>query len=236
MRTEWKQGVLRTYKTDTYETLAVDAPVWFADDFMGSAVNGDIWASTGVNSGAAAMSAETGGLVRITTGTADNDDLDLATGLNFNSGDGCCMEFRLRDNDVSGMAWCAGFSDSQTEAADKIAIMHGAVAAGTGAYLYMDGDSADYIVRGAVVNSTAAGTAHTAAAATTDAGFVVGRIECDPTAGVTDFYVNGVHIGQSTATPAATSDLCVYIGAINREGAANTLDVDYVKAWQTGRA
>lgn len=230
-------GRHRFFDETTFETLNVDCPVWFKDDFVGKASDAtNDWNVAVVNSGTAAVVASgTGGVLRITTGAADDDDVEVASALVLKGSKLCVVEFRVAMGDVVGSAMCIGVSDAVAEGADTLAMTLDAGALVTtatdGAFFIWDPDLAGAFVRCAAVKADVDSAVTTSTVALANAGYKVFRIEVDADGGV-DFYIDGAHIVRIAAALTASVALCAYVGLINREAAANTLDVDYVAYWQ----
>lgn len=237
VNSEWIEGgVLRYFDPSTHETIRVEAPVWFADDFVADTASTDNWASTGVNSGTAAINAAANGTIRLTTGDADNDDVDLAGEIVWNTGKYAGCEAKITVTDISGCAVNFGFSDAKTEAADAIAMMLSTgttaiSAASDGALFVWDPDAATDYIYGATVSNDTDGTLVSSATAWVDAASHILRIQFDGD-NYAHFYVDGAFIGKSSAAVRTTNNLCLYAAMINRETTANTVDIDYIKAWQ----
>lgn len=215
------------------------APVTVYDDFIKTAIDAtNDWTFAAVNSGSAALTGAINGAVRLTTGAADDDDLDLATTLGWNAALACGVEIRLKAADVTAAAFCIGFSDATGEAADKVAIdfsNSGAlVTTATDAVCFvLDPDktaNATYVHLCSVKNNTDGTPVNTGVVPVVDT-YNTYRIEFDSSGNV-KAYIDGNLVGSLTSAITTTVGLCVYIGCINREAAANAWDVDYVRAWQ----
>mgnify|MGYP001087295438 CR=1 FL=1 len=238
----WRNGVLEYYDTRTNEVVDVAAPMKKFDDFTGAAVDTtNDWTFAAVNSGAITINAAAGGHARITTGDADDDDAELASGLIFNTTKGCVMEARLAMNDADKTAMCVGFSDATGEAADKLAITFATATATTNAsnaaLFFQDPDATTDAFRCMSVNANTDSTVYTAsatAAALTDATMHRYRVEI-LTDQTVKFWFDDDHVATIGSGIAANTAVTTYVGLINREAEANTLDIDYIRAWALTR-
>lgn len=230
-------GRHRYFDDSTFETLSVDAPVWFKDDFVGKASDQtNDWNVSAVNSGAGAVVASgTGGVFRLTTGAADDDDIELASALVLKGSKRCVLEVRAAMNDVVGSGLCIALTDAVAEGVDTLALTMAAgslvTSATDAAGFIWDPDAATQFVRAAGVKADADSSVLTSTVALANAAYHVFRIEINAD-GDADFYIDGAHVGQIENALTASVALCAYVGLINREGAANTADVDYVAFWQ----
>ncbi len=236
IHSDYKDGYIRFWDSATYETVDVIAPITFRDDFTDDTLATDQWVVAGVNSGTCAIEVAAQGHARITTGDADDDDVDVAGEIVWNPAKGCCCEAKIRNNDVSGLAWNFGFSDAKGEAADKIACTLSSSTltsnAADCAMFVFDPDATTDNIYAASVDSDDESTIINTSTTSADAEWNVLRVEIDSTGNV-DFWINGAHAGRADQSVGVSSaDMCLYIGAINRETTGNTLDIDYVKAWQ----
>lgn len=237
MGTKSKYENQRLIFRDAQEVVSAMAAVIMFDDFLGKALDStNDWTLNGVNAGTAAINVATGGILRFTTGNADDDDVELASDLIWKASKACCLEVRIANNDVDMVAFNVGFSDDQEATADKLQMTLSGTTLTTNAadfvgFLYDPDANTDTIRCVAVKNAVDRSVIDTAKALT-DGEYVVLRIEVDAL-GNADFYVNGIHKGRLALCITPTDALCIYIGVINHgEGAVNTVDVDYVKAWQ----
>lgn len=219
------------------ETVNVTCPVFIADDFVHKAVDTTYtWNFQGDNSGAVALTTGSGGIARLTTGTSDDNADQLTSPLAFLASKYSGVEVRAACNDVTHTAFCLGFSDATAESAGYIATTFN----NTGAII----TAADFVgfvfdvdqtttVLNAVAVKAGVSTLEKALSNTVSNGeYHVYRVQFTSTDGNVDLYVDGQCVGGVTASTTITTPLCTYIGFQNREGAANTFDVDYVRAWQ----
>ncbi len=177
-----------------------------------------------------------GGILTITTGGADNDDHEMTSDLMFDPSKGLTAEARIALTDEDGSAFNFGFSDALTEAADLIAVTFSGTTltsnATDAALFFHDPDATTNRVRAVSVNGDTDGTVITASsAALVDAAFHTYRIEVDP-AGNTKSYYDDALSGTQALGVDTTATLCGYFAIINREGSANTVQLDYMHAWQ----
>ena len=239
IKSRWTGGMLEFRDEVTGETVNAYAPVKLFDDFTGLAIdNTNDWTVAGVNSGTATVTAAIGGHMRLTTGGADDDDIDVASSLTWEASKFCVCEARIAMNDVAATAFCFGFADATGYAADQIAVTYNGTTltsnAGDCAMWFMDSEGTSDMFRCAAVNNTTAGTVTAVPLATatpTNAVFHTFRVQIN-SAGDCAFFFDGEHIYTQLLGITTTDDLCVYVGFMNHEIAANTLDVDYIKAWQ----
>lgn len=235
-RSRWDTNTLVFYDDANQETVRSMNQVWFEDEFLGTALDAtNDWTVAGVNSGTCAINAAIGGTARITTGAADDDDVDVATLLVWESSKRCCMEARIASGDADGVGWNVGFSDATGEAADLIAVTYTTsvltTTASDFAGFFQDPDNGANVY-GLSVAANTDGTVIDTGTDQADGVYHIYRVEIDASGNV-DYWVDGAHVGSQTTGITTTTDLCVYVAAINREAAANTVDIDYVRAWQT---
>lgn len=240
----WDNGVLLFRDTITNETTEALAPVYFENEFIGLVgdsggvmVIGEsiTWNFTTVNSGDAANADAASGYLRLTTGGADDDDVEIATGLTWYPSKYCAAEARFATNDADSTAFCFGFSDAIAEGADTLAFSYSTASltttASDAALFFWDPDGTTDYIRASAVKANTDGDLVASTTVQADSVFHVYRVEIDASGNV-DYWLDGVHLAQDAAAVTTTTPLCVYFGFINREGAANTFDIDYVRAWQ----
>lgn len=185
----------------------------------------------------------------ITSGAADNDDEHFASELCYYGQYNPVLEVRARNDDVSGMAHFIGFSDAQSETntiAFTLATATLTSTASDGAGFLLDVDATTKTIRAVSVKGDSDGTVIDSSHTEGDASWATYRVELRDNGTTCDalFYLNtdgksinpwtdivGVELDAVTRTTA----LCIYIGVMNREAAANTLDVDYIKVWSDRR-
>jgi len=234
---------LRWYEDTTDETVRVDAPLWQAFDFNEDTLSTDFWAladnTTGGVDSTGSISVALGGIVRLTTGDEDDDDIQMASEIIYNTGKRCAAEARIRINDVSGCALFFGLTDAKSEAANLIAITLStattAISTATDAVGVVwdpDGSTSNLYFCSVNTSGDATKVTYTPSTAFTDAAWHTYRVEVDGNNTPT-YYADGSYVGTgSTAVCSTGADLCVYVGVINREATGNTVDIDYIKTWQ----
>lgn len=210
------------------------------DDFTCVTVDttNDYTSTLGGSSDAVAINAQTNGVLRLTTGTGDNEVSFLASALVFDISKNPVIETRLTITDVSGTFLYFGFSDANTETTPDDTIDYAdATLAATAT------DAAGFVVD---ADKASAGSSKIYAATIATGGSVAGvytsllwadgetktlRIAFN-TEGDAAFYVDGVlkTIVQSAVTDVPFCFIWNY-GTRAADG-SNTVDVDYVKAWQ----
>jgi len=223
--------------------------VWY-DDFTGKAIDTtNDYTVAGVNSGACTITVPH--CLTLTTGAADDDDVDFAMGIEFYGQYNACLEARFRIDDVDKCGMNIGFADATGYAADLIAMTGNGTAIITTAANFAgfcaDVDFTTKNLYGVSVNAGSDGAIINSASTPTDAKWYTVRVELrDRMLSGTSyadaiFYVNTAGkeinpakdmIGMEAVAVARTTALCPYIALINHgEDAANTLDVDYIKVW-----
>ena len=231
------------------ELNPVVAPVCIYDDFTGpitaDATDAAVYNSAvpwnfSIVNGATlvdAADADAVGVATMTTGNADDDDCDLATGLVFYATMAPSIEVRLANEDVDKLAHFIGFSDAVTEAADTIAIMSGAVladnvasaATNAAGWLWDPDLTTDYLCC-VSVNADADGTNYTTTTALTDGAWAIYRVDIDA-AGNAYFYLNGSLIYTEALAVATTAALCGTVQIINHPGPTDAVNIDYIRIW-----
>jgi hypothetical protein len=212
------------------------APVVLFDDFTGVALDAtNDWTVAGVNSGTCAINEALGGTARITTGAADDDDVDVASAIMWQAAKNCCMEVRFRTNDESGTAFNVGFTDAKGEAADTLPLMFATATltstASNCAMFFHDPDATTDVIRCVAVKADVDGTATSTGTAAADGTYNTYGIYIN-SSGDCQFWLDGEYIYTEATGITTTTLLCAYVGLINREGSANTADIDYIKVWQ----
>lgn len=235
---KWADGFQFFFDGVSKDTIQPMCPVVEYWEFMGADDLTDL-TQAGVNSGALTAQAGLGGWGRITTGGADDDDVDVATALNFKASEGCGIEVRLANNDIDKVAFNIGFSDATGEAADLIAVMYATATYTTtatdAAVFVWDPDATTDYLHAICVKANTDQTAIDTTTAIVDAAFHTYRLEINPD-GDCSFFYDGAHIGTTATGITTTTALCAYIGVINHgEAAANTVDIDYIRVWQNSR-
>jgi len=220
------------------------------EDFLGLGHFNGAWTETGltnigqlaftsVNEGAIAHTVdEPGGVISITTDTADNDNACLYAGTFKPADGGCVMEARFKCADITTVSINCGFSEtlSATTPVQPLewsgATTASYAVAGGMALANFDADTTTDVWRaffgdastvsgGGALNGTSSGKA-----AVNDEWDVV-RVEIDPN-GYARVYHDGVLIKASTSAAVTPTDVMHAILMVeNRSSAANILEVDY---------
>jgi hypothetical protein len=239
------------YDGSTGETVITYAPVSFADEFTEKTVDStNLWNVNTVNSGAAAINVATGGTARLTTGAADNDYVELATPLVWKAGKVCTVEARIALNDAAHTAWAFGLSDAVSEAAGegegegegesgrRLAITYSTTVltstASDFAGFFWDPDGTTDVLRAVCVKANVDGTVVSTSTVLGNGVYHIYRVDLSA-AGAVTYWLDGICIGGQEAGITTTAPLCGYVGFMNREAAANTLDIDYIRVWQGTR-
>ena len=220
------------------------------EDFLGIGHHNGAWTETGileigqlsftsVNEGSLAQTVdEPGGILAITTDTADDDNACLYAGPFKAADGGCVMEARFKVADITTVSVNCGFTETLSATTPVMpmewsaattasyAVAGGIVCANfdcdttTDLWRAFFGD-ASTVSGGGDLNGTSSGKA-----AVNDEWDVV-RVEVDPD-GKARVYHDGVLIKASSTAAVTTTDvLHAFLMVENRSGAANTLEVDY---------
>jgi hypothetical protein len=228
---------LRFYDASTHETVDMVSHTYLYDDFIGVAadVTND-WNSSIVNSSTfLVVAGATGGVGRITTGVVDDNDHDVATPLVFKAANACCMEARIATADVAHTAMYIGFSDAITTAGNLIPMTYATTTltttAANGAGFFTDSDATTNRLMACTVKANVDGTLIEAGVIPVDTVYHIYRVEIDADGNVY-FYYDGALVGTQLLGITTSTALCAIVSLINREGSANTLDIDYIRVWQ----
>lgn len=239
------QGIANSTGNITGRPSYRNQVVWY-DDFTGKEIDStNDYTEAGVNSGAATITVPH--CLTLTTGAADNDDIEVAMGVEWYPQYNISLEARFRIDDVDETAVNIGFADATGYAVDKIAMTYSLAALTSNATNFVgflhDAAATTKNIYGVSVNAGTDGAVINSASAPTDAKWYTARVELRDNGTTVDaiFYLNtsGLEInpgedliGVEPAAVARTTALCPYIALINHdEAAANTLDVDYIKVW-----
>lgn len=230
IKAEWENGCL-VYRDNSGYIVDVDAPL---KNILPLTIATSGWTVAGVNSGDMVVGKN---IQTISTGNADDDDVDVATAVVFDAAKGLTFEALLRNDDVDNTALNFGFSDATGEAADKIAFTFATATltsnASDGAIIFHDADATTDYWRAASVVGDTESTVIASTTAPVDATEYKLRVDVDLD-GAATFYLDGTSLGTADAD-LTTAALCAYIGFINREAAVNTCDIVYAAAWQWTR-
>jgi len=247
-RSEWRNGILVFYDTTNYETVEAFAPVKVFDEFVYSSSSASVgieavttvWIvntnSVAASAGGLSIVSATGGIARLTCGASDNDDQELASDFLWSASKACAMEARIRAG-TSVIAFCVGFSDSQNEPADTLAVTYSGTTltstASDCAVFFFDSDATTDNIYAVAVKGDTDGTVVNSGVSLQASTWHVYRVEINENGDV-DFWLDGVHVGSESTGITTNVPLCVYLGVIKRDSAAGsvTLDVDYIRAWQ----
>ena len=198
------------------------------------------WQYCCVNEGSFAMvEDEPGGVIQVTTDTADNDNFFACAGPFKPADGGCYMEVRLKMADITTGALYVGWSET-LDASTPVMPLEFATATmtygGTGGIAGMsfdsDGTTADWRAGfgdGGAVNSAADANGTRAYEAAVNDEYDVIRVYVGPD-GHAECYLNGRLI-KSVKSVVTTTDVgWMCLGIENRSAAASVLEVDYFLA------
>ena len=248
-RAKWEDGRLVAYDSARpSELISPFSPGYLYEDFVcPTAMAGNDaailnagasqWNVTIVNGGttAAAADADANGVLAITTGNADDDNMDVATNLVYYAECAPSIEVRAANEDISQLCHFIGFSDAITEGADTAPF--GIVAAALtstctdGAGFLMDPDATEADAIWCVsVNGDADGTHTDSGTDAVDGVYHTYRVDID-TAGNAQFWLDGSLIYTEALAVATTAALCGIVSIINHVGVSDVLNVDYIRIW-----
>lgn len=220
--------------------VRIDAPVVWGSDFFGGGSIGYPFLVSAVNGGTFAgytAAAANGGYALVTTGAADDDDIDIASGLVFNAAKGMRLEARVAMRDIDKCVFNLGFTDTPAgEAADNLPVMHSGSTLTTnmtdGLILFASSDTTTNTIRAvSVANDVDSSIIGSGGVLPADDEFVKVRIVVDPKTYKGRVYLNDVLMGESDALRTAVN-LCAYFGLQTLNGAAEQAFIDYLWAWQ----
>lgn len=211
------------------------------DDFVGDTLDANKWSSVADTGGTAAAIAVAagGGHAALITSATDDHRTDFAGEVIWTpSQGGLYFETRLKASNAA-CAINAGLSDAKTEASSTIAMTAtGAnvitTTATDGVLWVWDDDltTNSWLGQGVDTNVDATTVQGPTTAATSWATL---GIEIT-SAGIAQFYYNGLFYGAASAATTPTVALTPYISIQNRGAATRTLTVDYVFVASFGRA
>jgi len=243
IKCSWEEGgVQRFYNSSTFETVHVNAPLWFKDDFLGvdgflksEAGSFGIWGEPKIVGAApptVATGADAAGGTVLCSLTADAQKqdawmyfadqllLDVTKDLNIE------MRCRLTTLPTLVAEACFGLSSNWADGPDTITHCAWFTADGSGE-IFMESDNA------ATDNSATSGV--TATAAQTK----IYRIKCVPSGSnaVAHYYIDGVHVGGGSSYPlSGTQQVQPFLGLYKAAGAGlGVLTIDYVAIWASNR-
>lgn len=207
--------------------------VYIYDDCLQKAEDATTWWDEhldGTND-AFAVNAAAGGHVRMTTGTGDNEETIVNYGaLTWYGDKNACVEARVRLNDVSGVCFFFGLADAAGEVSCdyKDGTLTSTASDLVGFLADADKTSSSIFCVG-----TKGDTDETPVDSGTDwanAAWHVLRIETSTDACV--FWLDGTQVGYMDASQEGGTAMIITFAAENRDAAADTIDIDYIKAWQ----
>ena len=213
----------KVYLYDDCLGKAEDATNWWDEHLDGT---GDTFAQYSTTTTAAAN-----GMVRLTTGSGDNEETIVNYGcLSWYGDQNCVVEARIRINDVSGVCLFFGLADAVGEMSFDYKDGTLTSTATDGVGFLVDADKAASSI---YCVGCKADTDETAVDSGTDWGdteWKVLRVEC-ATDGAT-FWLDGAQVGYMDASQEGGNGLVITFSVENRDAAADTVDIDYIKAWQ----
>jgi hypothetical protein len=242
-KAKWRGNQLAFYDGTTYETVRPVAPIYLYDDFLGTAINGDIWTDLDLNN--ATTTAPAASIFKCEIGQVNEN---AAAGLygtdskGFDMGKGLIFECRLAVHTAPTLTTEIGFG-----------MMNDSYGADSMRFLLAD-ECAKYAFFGfyttvgagltAVVrtddSSNASGIVSTATTVVLDV-YHIYRIDFTDLASV-KFYIDGVRVAPATtfkmdlaASLTAQPWIMVYKHDDATTAAAGEFYLDYVKIWQATR-
>jgi len=208
--------------------------VYLYDDFLQRAEDATTWWEEHLDGtdDAFAITNAPGGVVRITTGTTDNEETIVNYGqLTWYGDKNCVVEARVEINDVSGTALFFGLADAAGEMSIdyKDGTLTTTATDAVGFLCDADKESSSIYCVG-VKADTDETPIDTGSDWENDAWHIL-RIEC-----ATDgahFYLDGNAVGFMDASQEGGNPLIITFSAETRaDDGSNTIDIDYIKAWQ----
>lgn len=233
VRYQYRGGQVETFDNVTHERMAVTAPLFFKEDFLGRIVNvTDVWRVniTGAAPPTAAIMANGGNGVCALTLTSANEaqlaGIDFADQRPLVLNQGLVAEFRFRLSVLpTGLVTaCVGLCGAHDAAVNTVA---------QSIWFRADGN-------GALTVETDDGTNETSLVATgttlTATDWAIGRIDCSEPTSV-KFFINGSPVATGTtfnmnATPTLALQPVARIGKEAGATTVGTMLVDYVAIWQ----
>lgn len=251
----YSESTLRRFcgKGRLYDYLlrfAIEDYIYIADDFLYEKLdqtNGYWIVDTAGTGDAIDIIPDTaGGIVRITTGTADNDGGRFASQLSFKGDLNCGMMTAVKSNVITEVKIEAGFAASQTESGSvgEVNSLSGGTSTGTDyACMIIDTDDTSN-AHGAIWHLATDGSTsgYNATATVNPAGTIAVvnvydklcvALEGDASWGFHNGKCVANH-GNTTATKVeGATALCVYgFGQTRNNGTARLIDFDYMVIWQ----
>ena len=224
--------------------------VVYEDHFLGKAIDStNDYTVAAVNSGTATITVPH--MLTLTTGAADDDDVEFAMGVEWYGQYNAALEAVFRIDDVDQTGVNIGFADATGYSADNIAMEYDGTSLTSTATEFAgflhDSDATTSNIYGVSTKAGADGAVINSSLTPTDTGlFRVRVVLIDRPKAATPrtdaaFYVNNTGrqidpindlIGIEIDAVTRTTAMCPYIALINRESFANTLDTDVLKVWQ----
>ncbi len=204
------------------------------DNFQGDLL-ADEWNTNTAHGGTVAIAAISGGAMRLSSSTTDNDKAESARGIMFKAAKNAAIEARLKVDAITTVGIVMGFVDAVAYSDNQVAFeISGSTIVDrctNGVAWVFDTDATDkYWYYCNTIATVQLGTS--IAIAPVAATWERFRIMLD-TAGNATFYRNGVLKGHVPLAITTTTLLCPYFAVISREGAAaRVLDVGKYMAWQ----
>ena len=213
------------------------------EDFLGLGTDNAAWDETGlgsigniaftsVNEGSFAHTVdEPGGILAVTTDTADDDNWAGYVGVFKPSDGGCVMEARFKVADITTAAVYCGFTETLSATAPVMPAEYATATLtcnGSGSMVGMlsDPDATTDLWRAVAGDGGVEETVYSAAAGPTNDYWDVVRVEIGPD-GKGTCILNGKVIHEFTSFLTTTDIQHAVLLVENRSGAANTLEIDY---------
>lgn len=239
---KWRASQLAFYDKTTHETVEPMAPILFVDDFLGTAINTDVWTDLDLNGGTTTAPAVSVFLCEL---AANNEN--QAAGCYgkddkaFNIGKGLIFEARLAVTAAAASTGEIGFG-----------VMNDSYGAASMRFLLAD-ECAKYAFFGFYTTLGAglipvirtddgtidSGIVSSGIAALTLAEYHVFRMDFTSLASV-KFYIDGVGVATTTTFNMSTAAsltvqpwLCVY--KHDGDAGRGSIKIDYVRMWQATR-
>jgi hypothetical protein len=240
----------------TFEVVRIDAPYIFRMEFDYAVLDTNTaatftedssstiyglsqggWGVTSVNSGTAAVTNQQLGFLRITEGTANDDDVEVVTNDSSYHGGSKCLSFEaiVRMSNVDSNSFFVGFTNVNTTSVDTIAFFMdedtskspGTVTDGFG-FLFDTDATTDVIYGVSQRTDTLATRLSSSVTPVANTDYIL-RAEMNANGDVV-YFVNGAKMGGTHDNAvSSTKGLYFYFGAINR-GTVLTNTVDLKKA------
>ena len=176
-----------------------------------------------------------GGWAKLSTGTTDNEVSFVGSALVFKITKNPVLEARINIDDVSGTVMYFGFSDANTEATPDATIDYAdatlAAIATDAVGFVCDADKVSSLLYMGSIATGGSVAATTTGITWTDGQTKVLRVELN-TSGDAKFYVDGVLKGIKKAAVTDVPLCFILNGGTRANDGANSIYVDYIKAWQ----